>query len=230
MLKLFFAPFVFILLFTQSSAPENKKITLAFSAILADSILRSDSPYFKHNIKDSIQIETLKFYISGIAFLKNNNISWREQISFHLLDISVPASMNIEINVPFEISFDELKFNLGIDSITNVSGVMGGDLDPTKGMYWTWQNGYINFKLEGKSNLCPTRKNEFQFHLGGYQFPFNALQTVNLNVKQSDKLNVVFDLKKLIATIDLQKQNQIMSPTKEAVLLSKKVANAFRIK
>ena len=80
---------------------------------------------------------------------------------------------------------DKIKFNLGIDSLTNVSGVMGGDLDPTKGMYWTWQSGYINFKMEGSSAVCPTRNHEFQFHIGGYQDPFYAMQTLELEVKNS---------------------------------------------
>ena len=117
-----------------------------------------------------------------------------------------------------------------IDSVTNVSGALGGDLDPTKGMYWTWQSGYINFKLEGKSNLCPTRKNEFHFHLGGYLHPYNALKTVKLKVQQSTDIAVVFDVKKLFSAIDLKSTNQIMTPMKEAVLISEKVAQAFSIK
>ena len=73
----------------------------------------------------------------------------------------LPSSLALQI--PSNIPFSKLKFQLGIDSLTNVSGAMGGDLDPTKGMYWTWQSGYINMKIEGKSNSCKTRKNQFQF-------------------------------------------------------------------
>ena len=58
---------------------------------------------------------------------------------------------------------------------------MGGDLDPTKGMYWAWQSGYINFKMEGSCSQCLATKNNFEFHLGGYQQPFYAMQTIELN-------------------------------------------------
>lgn len=118
---------------------------------------------------------------------------------------------------------------MGIDSTTNVSGA-GGDLDPTKGMYWTWQSGYINFKLEGKSNLCKTRNNEFQFHIGGYLFPFSCVQTIQLDLKPTEEPVIIIDIKKLLAPIDLSKQNQIMNTGLDAVKFSVLISNSFRVK
>jgi len=133
------------------------------------------------------------------------------------------------LSSPTNLKFTKIKFNLGIDSITNVSGAMGGDLDPTKGMYWTWQSGYINLKLEGKSKLCKTRNNEFQFHLGGYQNGDNALQTIILNVSENKEIDILIDIEQFVAAIDLSEQNQIMSPGKKAVLLSEKFSKIFSI-
>ena len=59
-----------------------------------------------------------------------------------------------------------IYFQIGIDSLTNVSGDLDGDLDPALGMYWAWNSGYINMKLEGKSSSCKSVKKEFQFHIG----------------------------------------------------------------
>jgi hypothetical protein len=106
---------------------------------------------------------------------------------------------------------------------------MGGDLDPTKGMYWTWQSGYINFKLEGNSNLCKTRHNEFQFHLGGYQQPFNCLQTVFVQVKSTANIKLNIDVEKFFQYIQLSQLNHIMSPSKEAVELSEKLTETFSV-
>ena len=122
-----------------------------------------------------------------------------------------------------------IKFNIGIDSITNYGGAMGGDLDPTKGMYWTWQNGYINFKLEGKSNLIGANNNEFTFHLGGYQNTFSTLQTLQFPVQYLSGIQINIAIDKLINEIDLSKQNHIMSPSKEAVILSNKLPAIFSI-
>lgn len=118
---------------------------------------------------------------------------------------------------------------MGIDSLTNVSGALGGDLDPTKGMYWTWQSGYINFKLEGKSQYCNTRNNEFQFHLGGYLQPFYCLQSLKMKVNNSQEINIVLDVKKIIDAIDLKSLNHVMSPGKDAMTLSIIAANSFTI-
>ena len=106
---------------------------------------------------------------------------------------------------------------------------MGGDLDPTKGMYWTWQNGYINFKIEGKSNLSIAKNKEFVFHLGGYQNSFSTLQTIQLPVQylSISPINIAID--KWINEIDLNKQNHIMSPSKEAVLLANKLSTIFSV-
>ena len=119
---------------------------------------------------------------------------------------------------------------LGIDSTTNMGGAMAGDLDPMKGMYWTWQSGYINFKLEGSSNLCPTFKNEFQFHFGGYAFPNNALQTIILNVNMDKNISIEMDISAFLKEINLEKENLVMSPSQQVIELSKKVASIFKVK
>ncbi|MEO8085661.1 MAG: MbnP family protein [Bacteroidota bacterium] len=185
--------------------------------------------FYKIKSGDSIRIETFRFYISGIEFLLNNKTVWKETESFHLIDAANENSLKLVFHIPSLISYDQVKFNLGIDSLTNVSGAMGGDLDPTRGMYWTWQNGYINLKLEGNCNLCKTRNNEFQFHLGGYQFPLSAIQIISLPAHQGNNMVVNIALDKLLEDWDFTYNNHIMSPSKEAVVFSKKAADAFSV-
>ena len=201
---------------------------LAFHFTMGNSALQLNNPHYQPG-DDSIQIELLRFYVSGIELLNNNKTIFKEKNSFHLIDASENRSLLIPLNTAPNITFNRIKFNLGIDSVTNVSGAMGGDLDPTLGMYWTWQSGYINFKLEGKSNRCKTRNNEFQFHLGGYQSPFSALQTVILNTAATKKINIVLNMEKVIGDVDMVSQNHIMSPGKDAVSLSEKVSTNFSI-
>lgn len=210
------------------SAQTDKKYSLTYHPMYGDSKLEVDS-FYKWGVNDSIQIEVLKFYISGIELLNKGKVVWKEQNSFHLIDISNQKTLTVLCNIPSTISYDQVKFNLGIDSLTNVSGAMGGDLDPTKGMYWTWQSGYINFKLEGKSNVCKTRLNEFQLHLGGYQHPFNTLRSVILDVSQNETADILIDIKQLLKTIDLSTQHHIMSPGTEAILVSENVIKIFSI-
>src|ERR1044071_4197029 len=167
--------FIVLVFFTGISFSQNPYV-LEFSPTFGSANFKTDT-YYKIN-DDSVLITTLKFYISNISFYDGNKQVWKENKSYHLVDISDPNSLKLKLDLPSKIKFTEIKFNLGIDSITNVSGALGGALDPTLGMYWTWQSGYINFKLDGRSSLCNTRNHEFQFHLGGYQYPHSALQTV----------------------------------------------------
>ncbi len=211
------------------SAQNYEALKLQFNPLFGKVALVLNQSYFSANNNDSIQFDVLRFYISGIELLLNGKTVWKELNSFHLLDASVISSLSINLNTSSKPVFDKLKFNLGIDSITNVAGAMGGDLDPTKGMYWTWQSGYINFKLEGKSKVCNTRNNEFTFHLGGYQYPYNTLQTVNLNTNNLNELSIILNVEEMISIIDLSKQNHIMSPGKEAVLLSNELTRIFSV-
>lgn len=211
-------------------AQTEKEYTFVFHPVFGNSKLVLGDSLYKLNNGDTISIDALRFYISGIQLMENNRIVWSEKNSFHLIDAAVDKSLSVSFKAPAEIQFHEIKFNLGIDSLTNVSGAMGADLDPTKGMYWTWQSGYINFKLEGRSKKCKTRNNEFQFHLGGYQFPFNDLKTIVLEVQGNEKTDITIDIGKMLNEIDLARENQIMSPGKDAVLLSEKAKKIFIVR
>lgn len=222
--------FIILVLFcTQKFLSQNTKYEVNFSASFGPSPLTAES-YYHIGVNDSIQFSTLKFYVSAIELWKEDKLIWKENINYRLIDLIELKGQQFFLNVDKLINFDVIKFDLGIDSVTNVSGALGGDLDPTKGMYWTWQSGYVNFKLEGKSNLCNTRHNEFVFHLGGYQNPFLGVQKIKRNALKGDKIYIYMDVKELIGSIDLRRLNHIMSPGKEAVILAEKVAQSIKLK
>jgi hypothetical protein len=107
---------------------------------------------------------------------------------------------------------------------------MEGDLDPMNGMYWSWQSGYINMKLEGKSPSCLTRKNEFQFHIGGYESPNYAMRKMTLeNKKETPEINIKINLATLFATLSLRETNSVMSPGKEAMKIADESTQIFSI-
>lgn len=218
--------FVILLISLSRFAVFAQQNKFVFHPTFFNQTLKPDV-YYKLNAKDSIQITSFKFYISQLELLNGSKTVWKEQSSYHLIDAF--DEKTLVLSLPTNITYTKIKFQVGIDSLTNVSGAMGGDLDPTKGMYWTWQSGYINFKLEGNSNLCKTRHNEFQFHLGGYQQPFKCLQTVFVQVKPSANIKLNMDVVKFLVYIQLSELNHIMSPSKEAVELSEKITETFSV-
>jgi hypothetical protein len=174
---------------------------------------------------DSNFIETLKFYLTNFSLSKSGKVIWIERDSYHLIDFSDNNSLSFDLNVLDSLVFDEIHFSLGTDSLTNVSGVMGNDLDPTNGMYWAWNSGYINFKIEGKKNSTL-----FEFHLGGYSPPFQTVQQLSLKSNGEKAININLNILKFINQLDVTKQNKLLSPGKEAQQLSKLLASFFNIK
>ncbi len=207
---------------------DAQRVNISFNAALDGKELLHSLLVVK-NAKDTLQINQLKFYISNIQFLKDDEIVFKELNSYHLIDFSLPASTTISIKTFRSISYNSIRFYLGIDSLTNVSGALGGQLDPTHGMYWTWQSGYINFKMEGQVSRKEEPSKEFQFHLGGYQQPFNALQKVELNVSDED-IKIALNLNPFLKLINLSRDHHIMSPSTKAVELSEMLAKNFKVK
>ncbi len=217
-----------LLAFRLLSAQQEKEQLLTFKFQLSHLSMPSGS-YVHITGSDSARIDACKFYISGLSFLNRGTAVYTEKQSYHLIDMADPRSLQIICKVPGGLRYDALSFYLGIDSITNVSGAMGGDLDPTKGMYWSWQSGYINFKLEGKSSVSAHPKKEFQLHVGGYQQPLSALQPVSLQVNSGSAINILFDVKQFLLLADLSVRHHIMSPGPEAVKLAAMSVHCFSI-
>lgn len=177
---------------------------------------------------EGVNISKLSFYITDVSFeYKGGSFSAIQNV--HLIDFYDSTSLMLESEEVVGLNPVSLHFNLGIDSTTNVSGAMGGDLDPSLGMYWSWQSGYVNFKLEGKAEQINENKS-FILHLGGYAFPFKAVQQVLIPIQsKQDVYQVVLQLDELIKE-KVSVTPMVMSPSETAVELSVFVANLFSFK
>lgn len=202
-------------------------VTVRFTPKYNGETIDVNAPKYLPYGKDSLTVETFRCYVSNIHFLKSGRVVYSEKNSYQLLD-AAEGKMQIALNNTPE-EYDAISFDLGIDSVTNVSGVMGGDLDPVNGMYWAWQSGYINFKLEGKSNVCATRNHEYSFHIGGYAGRDKAVQHVVLKIHQSNIIDISVNIDQFLGGIDLSKQNSVMIPGPEAVSLAERLAGIFQI-
>lgn len=178
--------------------------------------------------RDSLKIDFLKFYVSNITFFKDGKQIGKSTEKYHLIDAQNSSLYRTSYTVKNK-KFDTIKFTIGLDTKTQKKGIQGGVLDPTTRMYWTWQNGFINFKIEGSSRLCNTRKNKFQFHVGGFQEPYNTTQVLSLACVASKSLTIDVDIASFFNVVSLSKTNTVMSPNKNAVMVSKVLATLFSI-
>jgi hypothetical protein len=217
------------ILFVQSAFAQEKKdsLVLRLNLKFRNESLVQNKKYISES-KDTLEIEVFRFYISKIKIQYSDATTFSEPNSYHLIDIENPNSLKIPIAKTSDKSISKVTFSIGIDSLASVSGAMSGDLDPTKGMYWAWQSGFINMKIEGKSSSCKTRKNAFQFHIGGYMKPNYAIRTIELKPINSDlKINV--DLAELFKYIKLSENSSIMIPGSKAMELADKAIGMFSV-
>ena len=188
----------------------------------------TENTWFVSSQKDSIQFTKLKFYFTDFQVKSIKGEINTIDHSNYLIDIFQPETLEILLStVPFS-NGDELSFNLGVSSDMNTTGAHSGTLDPSNGMFWSWQSGYINFKIEGISPSSKTRQNKFQFHIGGYQSPYNTLRrlTFILN-KQTTKLNL--NLEEFFERTKLAVDNKIMVPGEKANELATEFFNTMTI-
>jgi len=178
--------------------------------------------------KDSIQFTKLKFYLTDFQVKSIKGEINTIDHSNYLIDIFKPETLEILLNTVSFNNGDKLSFNLGVSSDINTTGAHSGALDPSNGMFWSWQSGYINFKIEGISPSSKTRQNKFQFHIGGYQPPYNTIRRFDFVLnKHTTELNL--KLEKFFEGAKLAVDNQVMIPGEKASKLATVFFNTLSI-
>lgn len=207
---------------------EVKPVELSFLPMINGSPISLNQHYFSTELNDSISIYKLKFYISNIVLLNNDKVVYKNTGGVYLLNAE--DSLNLQFDIPQNLQFNRIQYGLGVDSITNMSGALDGALDPLMGMYWTWQSGYINFKMEGFIGDLSKEENKFEYHLGGYSDKNNAYQMVEFPVQTHSDFQFQMPIDLIFKNIIFEKKYNIMSPGSSAVSLSKKIAQSILVK
>ena len=86
----------------------QQTISLNFNPQFQHATLALDSNYLLED-HSTIQIETLKFYISNLTFYYKGKLVDQEKNSYHLLDCENPQSLNLKIQKNNSSEFDQLQ-------------------------------------------------------------------------------------------------------------------------
>ncbi|MBU2019874.1 MAG: hypothetical protein KJ941_09530 [Bacteroidetes bacterium] len=214
-----FLAFVFYFMVQSPAFGQKVEIEIQVDLEFGKSKIELGKNYAMSN-GDFVVFQNIQFYLSDLQFYKGNKKVGHLKEKALLVDLSKKNSNKIYLKSK---PFNRLTFNLGLDSSTNVSGVLAGDLDPTKGMYWTWQSGYIHFKLEGKIIQTGGAEQEFVYHLGGYQKPFAAIVALEFQAEATSLVRIIIPLDSLILQNQEVELFQIMRPSVEAVEMMKTI-------
>ena len=205
------------LLVLSNSAFSQEQAELNFTFLFQGDSLKENKWYLTQK-GDSVKFETIRFFVSTPP---KNKVHAN---SAHLVDWSLPETH--QWTVPLNEK-GELVMTYGLEPLYHTASVMEGDLDPSLGMYWAWQSGYIQLKIEGESPSANTRNNKFQYHLGGYLDPFSVAKTINFGQIYESNVQIEIDLWDAFRLVKVKKDNEIMIPGKKAVQMMKKMMNGF---
>lgn len=134
-----------------------------------------DSTYI-NAFGESYSLRKLKYYISHFEIPGSRQPA--ETDPYHLIELSKdsrPIMLRCDTG-----SFQSLRLMIGIDSAANCSGAQSGALDPVQDMFWTWNSGYVIFKMEGESDSSRADLNRIEHHIGGYKGENNVSAVLTL--------------------------------------------------
>lgn len=200
MKRIFFAAALFTVLLSsckkdphlEFDTSKKGELSVEFDQVAGSSDLQLNTGTYANALGQSFKITKVKYYVSNFTFTRIDGTVYAapQNDSYFLIDESVASSHAPLFQLP-EGEYKSLSFLIGVDSLRNTvdASQRTGVLDvsgPATDMYWTWNSGYIFFKLEGTSPVITSMGGIFQFHVGGfggYSTPApNNLRTVTLDL------------------------------------------------
>jgi hypothetical protein len=181
----------------------NVEIKISNKVGISDLILNSGN-YINMN-GDSFTVSKFKYYISNIRLNKTDGSYYVDRDSYYLVDNNNGSNYTILLDsVPLG-SYNGLDFILGVDSARNTSGAQNGALDPSFGMFWSWNQGYIFLMMEGNSPSSNEFNNALIFHLGGFTKPYNCIRSINKSFTTTELKSTAEKTSTIAMTTDLLK-------------------------
>lgn len=125
---------------------------------------------------ETFRISKLNYYISNIRLRTTSGTEFivpQDSSYFLVMEDQAESQVITLYNIPAG-DYNEVTFMIGVDSLRSTMDISKrtGVLEPKPGhdgMYWTWNSGYIFFKMEGTSPAAPTeQENKFYYHIGGF--------------------------------------------------------------
>ncbi|WP_158559283.1 MbnP family protein [Deminuibacter soli] len=169
-------------LLSKLAVAQNSQLTWVwqFAAKAADSILLPGHTYI--NIHgEQLTVRAFKFYVSHLEVAGKDEVFHSLGDSTYLVDLADTTSQNIVLQQAVaQPAF--VRFTIGVDSNKNTEGVQTGTLDPARGMFWTWNSGYIMARLEGRSPASGAPGHYCTYDVGGFREGECSNRTVTLQL------------------------------------------------
>ena len=180
------------------------------------------------NIGDTIYMEggrfvvsSFKFYLGSLNGIAKQGKRIKMMFSEQLIDLSQTNIHKISVSIPKHGKMDSIEIGIGIDSAAHRTVAFTNDLDPVNSMYWAWQSGFIQLKLEGQWIQQVNNAVPIEWHLGGYRWPNSTARTIQhpIGVYPLNETLLAIDILPLLEGGLKKYSNKIMSPGEPAAKL-----------
>lgn len=226
----------------KNDGDEKATIVLCFKGKVGNENLLLRNSKFTPGNGSKVNIETLKFYLSNLTLIKEDNsevllkdVAFIDFENNHTSNTSNGETITIETEAG---KYKGIKLGFGVDNTkNNADPSVYKEEEPLsiyKGMHWSWNTGYIFMKLEGKFDADTTANilsQDYLFHTGLNNLyttsTFN--KTFQLNGAETTVINFNVDAVKMFHTtnssIDLSTES--FTHTTGNVPLAEKVRDLF---
>lgn len=150
---------------------------------------------------EKVKITKLNYFISNIKLYNADGSVYTvpQNDSYFLVQEEKAGSNVFHLHDVPAGNYDYIEFTVGVDSLRNTLDVSQrtGALDiggEAADMYWSWNSGYIFFKIEGTSPAAPFNSslngNYWWYHIGGFggltSATINNIHTYKIKTKGDD--------------------------------------------
>lgn len=210
----------------------NNSIEVVFTATAnGETFNLTDS--FENNVENfKYTFSIFKFYVSQFRLVKNDNSELLLK-DIEMIDFRTDApNLSFKVNVP-EGSYKEIKFGIGVDSVTNASDPasysMNHPLSISKGTYWGMAAQYRFFLMEGRLDTTgtDTSYSPFAIHTGTNALYREKTFNKSLTFTKGDdkKVTITVDIDGLLTGVNFRKEH--LSHTIGSFDVAEKMANSL---
>ncbi len=189
------------------SATDKGTLKIAFDNVAGDKDLVMETGNYTNAAGETFNVTTLKYFVSNIKLTTEDGkvVAYPQESSYFLVDESDPTSLTLTLTDVPAGNYKALTYMIGVDSLRNTMDVSKrtGTLDiagKAKGMYWSWNSGYIFFKMEGASPQAKPATDgttNYRYHIGQYGGGFGTPPVKTINNLKNNTLAFDTDVLKI---------------------------------
>ncbi len=167
---------------------------------------------------DTVSVSKFQYFVSNIVLIKSDNSEYvvpQDKSYFLVKESSVSSKLLTLTDIP-SADYKGFRFTIGVDSARSrmEESERTGALDKGAAaldMYWSWNEGYIFFKLEGNSPQAVSMMDTADgvtLHVGGYGYngsPNNlrTAEIISANGVATVRSNVTPEMHVIVNVLDV---------------------------